>query len=108
MAKIDKQIIDKILEAAKIEEVVKDCIGEYGPHNKAGLKKCGVRYEALCPFHDDKSLGSFVVYPRGNCYKCFSCGAKGGVIDFLMTREGLSYPDAIDGWVRSTRSTWTA
>ena len=95
MAKIDKQIIDKILEAAKIEEVVKDCIGEYGPHNKAGLKKCGVRYEALCPFHDDKSLGSFVVYPRGNCYKCFSCGAKGGVIDFLMTRDGLSYPDAI-------------
>ena len=95
MSRIDKSVIDKVLESAKIEEVVKDCLGEYGPHNKAGLKKCGVRYEALCPFHADRSLGSFIVYPKKNCYKCFSCGAKGGVIDFLMEHENLSYPDAI-------------
>lgn len=95
MAKIDKNIIDKILETARIEEVIQDCLGEYGQHNKAGLKKRGVRYEALCPFHNDKSLGSFVVYPKGNCYKCFSCGARGGVVDFLMNHEKLSYPDAI-------------
>jgi DNA primase len=54
MAKIDKNIIDKILETAKIEEVIKDCLGSYGSGNKSGLKKTGVRYEALCPFHDDK------------------------------------------------------
>ena len=95
MPKIEKNKIDKVLESAKIEEVIKDCLGSYGPDNKAGLKKVGVRYEALCPFHDDKSLGSFVVYPKGNCYKCFACGAKGGVVDFLMKHEGLSYPDAI-------------
>jgi len=95
MSRIEKDIIDKVLDAAKIEEVVKECLGEYGPHNKAGLKKCGVRYEALCPFHKDRSLGSFIVYPKKNCYKCFSCGAKGGVIDFLMKHENLSYPDAI-------------
>jgi hypothetical protein len=95
MSRIDKDIIDKVLDAAKIEEVVKECLGEYGQHNKAGLKKCGVRYEALCPFHKDRSLGSFIVYPKKNCYKCFSCGAKGGVIDFLMKHENLSYPDAI-------------
>lgn len=95
MPKIDKNIIDKILETAKIEEVIKDCLGSYDTGNKSGLKKTGVRYEALCPFHDDKSLGSFVVYPKGNCYKCFSCGAGGGVVDFLMKHEGLSYPDAI-------------
>lgn len=95
MAKIDQNKIDKILETARIEEVIQDCLGEYGPHNKAGLKKCGVRYEALCPFHDDKSLGSFIVYPKKNCFKCFSCGAKGGVVDFLMKHENLSYPDAI-------------
>ena len=95
MPKIDKNIIDKILETAKIEEVIKDCLGSYDSGNKSGLKKTGVRYEALCPFHDDKSLGSFVVYPKGNCYKCFSCGAGGGVVDFLMKHEGLSYPDAI-------------
>ena len=95
MVKINKSIIDHILDTARIEEVVGDCLGDYGPFNKTGLKKRGVRYEALCPFHDDKSLGSFVVYPKGNCYKCFSCGAKGGVVDFLMAYEKLSYPDAI-------------
>ena len=95
MPKIDKNRIDQVLEAAKIEEVIGDCLGAYSSANKTGLKKIGVRYEALCPFHADKSLGSFVVYPRGNCYKCFSCGAKGGVIDFLMNHERLTYPDAI-------------
>ena len=95
MPKIDKQIIDRILEVARIEEVIGDVLGTYDRTNPAGLKKQGVRYEALCPFHADKSMGSFIVYPKGNCYKCFSCGAKGGVIDFLMEHEKLSYPDAI-------------
>ena len=95
MPKIQKNVIDKILEVAKIEEVVQDCLGRYSSSNKAGLKKAGVRYKALCPFHDDKSIGSFIVYPKGNCYKCFSCGASGGVVEFLMEREGLSFPDAI-------------
>ena len=95
MPKIDKFTIDKLLDTAKIEEVIKECIGSYGPNNPNGLKKSGVRYKALCPFHDDKSMGSFVVYPKGNCYKCFSCGAKGGVVDFLIEHEKLSYPDAL-------------
>jgi hypothetical protein len=86
MPKIEKYIIERILETAKIEDVV----GDFVP-----LKKKGVRYLGICPFHDDRSLGSFVVYPKGNCYKCFSCGAKGGVVDFLMNHEHLSYPDAI-------------
>ena len=95
MGRIEKDIIDKVLDAAKIEEVIGDCLGSYGQDNRAGLKKCGVRYEALCPFHDDRSLGSFIVYPKKNCYKCFSCGAKGGVVDFLMKHENMTYPDAI-------------
>jgi hypothetical protein len=86
MAKIEKHIIDRILDAAKIEEVVADFVT---------LKKKGVRYLGLCPFHDDRHLGSFVVYPKGNCFKCFKCDAKGGVVDFLMKHENLSYPDAI-------------
>ena len=86
MAKIEKSIIEKILETAKIEEVVADFID---------LKKKGVRYLGLCPFHDDRSLGSFVVYPKENCFKCFSCGAKGGAVDFLMNHAKMSYPDAI-------------
>lgn len=95
MAKIDELIIEKIMDAARIEEVIQDCLGSYGPNNPTGLKKSGVRYKALCPFHDDKSMGSFIVYPQGNCYTCFSCGAKGGVIEWLMKHEGLSYPDAL-------------
>ena len=86
MAGIDRIIIDRILETAKIEEVVGDFID---------LKKKGVRYLGLCPFHQDRHLGSFVVYPKGNCYKCFQCGAKGGVVDFLKNHEHLSFPDAI-------------
>ncbi len=86
MAKIEKFIIERILDTAKIEEVVGDFVT---------LKKKGVRYLGLCPFHDDRHLGSFVVYPKGNCFKCFKCDAKGGVVDFLMKHENLSYPDAI-------------
>lgn len=83
---IDKTTIDRILDTARIEEVVNDFIE---------LKKKGVRYLGLCPFHDDHALGSFVVYPKGNCYKCFACDAKGGVVDFLMEHGKMSFPDAI-------------
>lgn len=86
MAKIDKFIIERILDTARIEEVIGDFVD---------LKKKGVRYLGLCPFHDDRHIGSFVIYPKGNCYKCFSCGAKGGVVDFVMNHEKLSYPDAL-------------
>ena len=86
MAKIAKYIIERILDTAKIEEVVGDFVT---------LKKKGVRYLGLCPFHDDRHVGSFVVYPKKQCFKCFSCGEKGGVVDFLMKHENLSYPDAI-------------
>jgi len=95
MAKISQETIDKLMEAAKIEDVIEDSLGKYDRHNTTGLKKKGVRYQALCPWHDDKHLGSFVIYPKGNCYKCFVCGAKGGVIDWLMDYEKLSYPDAL-------------
>lgn len=86
MAKIEDYIIRRVLEAARIEEVVGDFVT---------LTKKGVRYLGLCPFHEDRHIGSFVVYPAKNCYRCFSCDAKGGVVDFLMEHEKLSYPDAI-------------
>ena len=95
MAKISQDTIDEILAAAKIEEVIEESLGKYDRHNPTGLRKRGVRYEALCPFHKDKHMGSFKVYPKGNCYKCFSCGEKGGVIDWLVRNEKLSYPDAL-------------
>ena len=88
MPEIDKIIIDRVLEAAKIEEVI-------GDFDAIKLKKKGVRYLGYCPFHDDRHVGSFVVYPKKQCFKCFSCGAKGGVVEFLKMHEHLSFPDAI-------------
>lgn len=83
---ISKSTIQRIKETANIVDVVGDFVQ---------LKKSGVRYLGLCPFHDDRHLGSFVVYPKGNVYKCFKCDAKGGPVDFLMSHLGLSFPDAI-------------
>lgn len=86
MSKIDDLTIRRIKEAADIVDVVGDFVK---------LKKRGVRYLGLCPFHDDKHLGSFVVYPKGNVFKCFRCDAKGGPVEFLMKHENLTFPDAI-------------
>ena len=86
MPGIDRIIIERVLDAAKIEEVVGDFVD---------LKKKGVRYLGLCPFHADRHIGSFVVYPKKQCFKCFVCGEKGGVVEFLKKHEHLSFPDAI-------------
>ena len=82
---IDRPTINRIMDAAKIEEVVSDFVT---------LKKRGVNYIGLCPFHND-SHPSFSVSPvRGICH-CFTCGKGGNVVNFLMELEQLSYPDAL-------------
>lgn len=86
MATIDKQTIEKIKDAASIVDVIGDFYD---------LKKKGVNYECLCPFHDDRHLGSFKISPKKNTYSCYSCGAHGNSVDFLMAKQGLSYPDAL-------------
>lgn len=86
MPKIDNLTIQKIKDAASIVDVMSDFIE---------LKPKGQRYLAICPFHDDHRLGSFSIYPKANCYKCFACDAKGGPIEFLMQYKGLSYHDAL-------------
>ena len=88
MAHIDRITEDKIKDAANIVDVVGDFIE---------LRKRGVEYQGLCPFHDDHTLGNFSVNPNKNCYKCFSCGAGGDAVKFLMEYKGsrLSYPDAL-------------
>lgn len=77
--------IDKILSAAKIEEVISDFVA---------LKKRGVNFAGLCPFHNEKTP-SFSVSPTKGIYKCFGCGASGNAVKFLMEHEKLSYPDAL-------------
>ena len=82
---IDQFTIDKIQSAAQIEQVVSDFIT---------LRKRGVNYVGLCPFHDDKSP-SFYVSPAKNICKCFACGEGGTPVHFIMKHEQLSYTDAL-------------
>ncbi|HPQ08706.1 MAG TPA: DNA primase [Bacteroidia bacterium] len=77
--------IDKILSVARIEEVISDFVA---------LKKRGINFVGLCPFHNEKTP-SFTVSPTKGIYKCFGCGASGNVVKFLMDHEKLSYPDAL-------------
>jgi hypothetical protein len=83
---IDKSTEQRIKDSASIVDVVSDFLE---------LRPKGRNYECLCPFHNDRHLGSFVVSPARNCYKCFSCEAKGGPVDFLMEYAHMDYPDAL-------------
>ena len=82
---IERPTIAKIMDATKIEEVVSEFVT---------LKKRGINYVGLCPFHND-SNPSFSVSPtRGICH-CFTCGKGGNAINFLMELEQMTYPDAL-------------
>ena len=82
---IDRETIDKILDATNIVDVVSEFVT---------LKKSGVNYKGLCPFHDDKTP-SFMVSPTKQICKCFSCGEGGTAINFLMKHEQITYPEAL-------------
>jgi DNA primase len=82
---IDRATIDKIMDATNIVDVV----GEF-----VTLRKSGVNYKGLCPFHDDKTP-SFMVSPTKQICKCFSCGEGGTAINFLMKHEQITYPEAL-------------
>ena len=82
---IDKATIDKIMDAANIVDVVSEFVT---------LRKAGVNYKGLCPFHNEKTP-SFVVSPsKGYCH-CFSCGKGGNVVGFIMEHEQMTYPEAL-------------
>lgn len=84
--RINEDTARKIKDAANVIDVISDFYE---------LRKRGMYYECLCPFHEDRHLGSFKVSERHNTYTCFSCGAHGGPVDFIMQHERLSYPDAL-------------
>ena len=66
-----------------------DVVGEF-----VTLRKSGVNYKGLCPFHDDKTP-SFMVSPTRQICKCFSCGEGGNAVNFLMKHEQITYPEAL-------------
>ena len=82
---IDRATVDKIMEATDIVDVV----GEF-----VNLRKAGVNYKGLCPFHDDKTP-SFMVSPARQICKCFACGEGGNAVNFLMKHEQITYPEAL-------------
>ena len=82
---IKQESIERVLDQSDIQDVISEFIS---------LKKRGVNYIGLCPFHNEKTP-SFTVSPSKSIYKCFGCGASGNSVKFIMEHEHLSYPEAI-------------
>ena len=82
---IDQATRDRILDAAQIMDVVSDFVT---------LRKRGVNYVGLCPFHNDKTPSFYVSPAKGLC-KCFACGKGGNAVHFIMEHEQMSYPEAL-------------
>lgn len=82
---IDQATIDRIMDAAQIVDVVSDFVT---------LRKRGVNYVGLCPFHNEKTP-SFSVSPAKGLCKCFSCGKGGSAVHFIMEHEQMNYYEAL-------------
>ena len=82
---IDQETIQRIMDAARIEEVIGDFVS---------LKKRGANHIGCCPFHNEKTP-SFYVSPSKGIYKCFGCGASGHAVGFIMEIEQCSYVEAL-------------
>lgn len=77
--------LDELVARNPIEDVVSQYVS---------LKRSGSNLFGLCPFHGEKTA-SFSVSPDKGIYYCFGCHKGGGVINFQMEIDGLSYPDAV-------------
>ena len=82
---IDQSTVQKIFDTAQIDEVVSDFVT---------LRKRGVNFLGLCPFHNEKTP-SFTVSPAKGIYKCFGCGKGGNSVNFVMEHEHLDYVGAL-------------
>ena len=82
---IPQETVNKILDAARIEEVVGDFVT---------LRRRGASLWACCPFHNEKTP-SFHVEPSRGIYKCFGCGKSGTAVGFVMEHEHYTYVEAL-------------
>jgi len=82
---IPPETIEQIRQANDIAQV----LGEF-----VRLKKKGRNFEALCPFHTEKTP-SFKISVEKQIYHCFGCGKGGNVFSFLMEHEKLTFIEAV-------------
>ena len=82
---IPQETVDRILDAARIDEVVGDFVT---------LRRRGANLVACCPFHNEKTP-SFYVSPSKGIYKCFGCGKAGSAVGFVMEHEHYTYVEAL-------------
>ncbi|MGC9454564.1 MAG: DNA primase [Phycisphaerae bacterium] len=85
MPQFSEQFIQQVAQSTDIVDLVSEVVA---------LKKRGREFVGLCPFHDDHTP-SLYVSPAKQIYKCFACGAGGGVYQFVMQQENLSFPEAV-------------
>ena len=86
LSKFTSDTIDRVRAAADMVEIV-------SAHTD--LRRSGVRYTGLCPFHDERSP-SFSVHAEEKLYHCFGCGVGGDVFDFVTEIENLDFPTAVE------------
>ncbi len=86
MSKFSSDTVEKVKAAADIVEIV-------SAHTD--LRRAGVRFTGLCPFHDERTP-SFSVDPQEKLYYCFGCEAGGDVFRFVQEKDGLSFPEAVE------------
>jgi len=82
---IPENKVSEILNACDIVDVISESVI---------LKKSGMNYFGICPFHSEKTP-SFSVSPQKQIFHCFGCGAGGNVFSFLMKHHGISFPEAV-------------
>jgi len=86
VARIAQGSIEQVVATADIVEVV----GQY-----TDLKKAGANFSGRCPFHEERTP-SFSVNPVEKLYYCFGCGAGGNLIGFVMAKENMDFPEAVE------------
>ncbi len=86
MSKFTPDTIDRVRAAANMVEIVSA---------RTDLRRQGVRYTGLCPFHEERSP-SFSVHSEDKLYHCFGCGVGGDLFDFVCETEGIDFPAAVE------------